>query len=73
MERKVYVFEGIVKHFKNVINNCYQNSTTALSPEQALNNICYKYKMSKGLKSNTKITLHGSLHIRGEENYVYRT
>lgn len=72
-ERKIYVFDGSVKHFEQTIRTGYTSKTMAVSPKQALNNICYKYKKIFGYKANTKLTLHGCLRIQGEEDYVYTT
>lgn len=72
MDKKVYIFKGIVKYFDKTISYNYSDETTAISPKQALNNICYKYKRNLGYKPNAKITLHGSLILQGENTNDFK-
>ena len=56
-KRKTYTYEGPVFHFENIVNSKWKGNTTAVSPKQALSNLSYKYKMSAGLVTDSKITL----------------
>ena len=59
--KKTYIYDGPVSRFGMIIDKRYLAITTAVSEKAARNNLCYRYKMSKGLKRNAMIFLPGEI------------
>ena len=58
LEKRHYTYKGPVYSFGQIINDNYYAETEAVSDKKALSNIQYRYKLSKGLMAETKITLN---------------
>ena len=56
-ERRLYIYEGPVMQFNNVIQNLWIRGTQAVSEKKALANLQFTYKRRKKLMPNAKITL----------------
>ena len=57
-----YVFEGSLYRFDRLFASDKSKETTAVSKEQALNNIRFNFKKDYGLNSNSVLQLSGELY-----------
>lgn len=57
MDKRLYVYDGPVYQFKNMINENWHGETFAVSPAKALGNLAYQYKKSHGFVMAAKIGL----------------
>lgn len=55
-----YIYRGPIYSFNQIINNNYYAETEAVSEKKALSNIQYRYKLSRKLAVDAKITLKPS-------------
>ena len=46
--RRKYIYRGGVRHFDTLVTSDYSCSTYAVSQEQAVKNILFQYKRSRG-------------------------
>lgn len=63
--KRLYVYEGIVKEFDNIISRNWKGSTYAVSEKKARSNLAYQYKKSHNKVARTKITLPGKVELVG--------
>lgn len=68
-EKKLYIYEGPVMQFNNVIQDLWIRGTQAISGKRALANLQFTYKKRKKLSSNVKIILDEK-YLRIEEGYL---
>lgn len=58
---KQYSYKGPVLEFDKIIDNCWEASTWAVSPDKARSNLAYRFKTEHGKVPRTKISLPGKL------------
>ena len=63
MIQNLYLYEGPVKQFNQIINEKWSRYTKAVSPEKALSNLQFCYKMKHNMTKNSKIELPGTLTL----------
>ena len=63
MIQKLYFYEGPVTQFNKVINKKWSRYTKAVSPQKAISNLQFQYKMKNGLVAGSKIELPGTLTL----------
>lgn len=63
MIQKLYFYEGPVTQFNKVINEKWSRYTKAVSPQKAIANLQFQYKMKNGLVAGSKIELPGTLTL----------
>lgn len=56
-----YMYDGPVLSFDRGIDKRYFALTTAVSENQARNNLTFRYKMEKGFAPNARISLPGKI------------
>lgn len=59
--KKLFVYDGPVTRFGNIVTNRWHGSTLAVSEKQARQNLAYHFKMQFGFTANAKVELVGSL------------
>lgn len=64
---KQYSYKGPVLEFDKIICNCWEGTTTAVSPGRAKSNLAYRFKQETKRTANTKISLPGKLVAVEEE------
>lgn len=63
--RQLYVYEGIVKEFDNIVSRNWKGSTYAVSEKKAKSNLAYQYKKTHNKVAATKITLPDKVELVG--------
>lgn len=64
-KKQLYVYEGIVKEFDNIVSRDWKGSTYAVSEKKAKSNLAYQYKKTHNKVASTKITLPGEVKMVG--------
>lgn len=64
-EKQLYVYEGVVKEFDNIISRDWKGSTYAVSEKKAKSNLIYQYKKAHNKVASVKITLPGKVEMVG--------
>lgn len=57
----LYIYEGPVKSFDDILSDRWIGSTYAESNEKARSNLAYQYKKAHGLDRSANITLTGKI------------
>lgn len=60
---KLYVYDGAVLRFEDVIERRWHAETYAESSAKARSNLTYRYKKDHGYAANAKIILPGTMNI----------
>lgn len=68
-EKKLYIYEGPVMQFNNVIKDFWKRGTQASSESRALANLQFSYKKKNKLLPGSKIELD-KRYLRIEEGYI---
>lgn len=68
-ERKLYIYEGPVIQFGNVIKDIYRNGTQASSVEEAMRNLTFTCKRKLKMVSSSKISLDPK-YLMIDESYI---
>ena len=53
----MWIYEGPVRSFGRIINDKWTYRSRAISPEKALSNMSFRYKMIHQMAKNSKIEL----------------
>lgn len=71
--KQKYSYAGPVFRFKDIYRNYWEDETEALSPQQALTNLTYKFKKKNGFIQNSDYTLDPDYLLCDDESIDVRT
>ena len=63
----LYLYEGPVTSFGEVVARKWRASTYAMSDRKAKSNLAYKYRKQRGLLATSKIELPGEIIMAKED------
>lgn len=66
MKKLLYVYDGPVMKYDDLISRRWYGETYAVSERKARSNLTYQYKRQYGFKPNVKITLPGKIIVEKE-------